>query len=197
MFLSVHYFVIYFQEICNLERKYSETFIGSTLSGAACSDMPYHHFVVVVLGFFLEFWGDTITTAGQKVLHPEVSKTLRGLSTYLTKIGWRLCFSTEKQDLLKVWGSCSAFSILLICKLLSTPTTHIGRWFVIYVLHLNYQQTTRLSWLPRPCTCLRHARNSLHHCTSLSCVPWFLHMLKQVPNMYWLLSECTHRSAET
>lgn len=189
MFLSIHYFVIYFQEICNLKRKYSETFIGSILSRAACSDMSYQHFVVVVvLGFFLEFWRDTITTAGQKVLHPEVSKkTLRGLSTYLTKIGWRLCFSTEKQDLLKVWGSCSAFSILLIFKLLSRPTTHLGRWFVIYVLHLNYQQTTRLSRLPRPSTCLRHARNSLHHCTSLSCVP----------NMHWLLSECTHRSAET
>lgn len=145
----------------------------------------------------------------QKVLHPEDSKTKKTLkkSQHLTKIGWSLCFSTvlrsccfchtEKQDLLKAWGSCSASSILLIFKLPSTSTTHIGRWFTIYVLHLNYQQTTSLSQLPGPSACLRHAPNCLHGCTSLCCLSCVLHMLEKVANVHWLLSERTHGSAES
>lgn len=42
-------------------------------------------------------------------------------------------FFPEKQDLLKVWGSCSAFSVLLIFQIPSSPTTHVGRWFTICV----------------------------------------------------------------
>jgi len=166
MYFFPYIFLWFIFKICNLKRKCSETLIGSIWSRATCSDMPNHHFFV--LGLSLSFEKRLSPQLGrmcstQKSLRLTRRSKVSALNQNRMKpvlqhssVIYSFCH-TEKWDLEKVWSSCFASSILLVFKLRSTPTTHIGRWFRIYMFHLNYEQTTNLSQLPRASACLGYA----------------------------------------